>query len=96
LTAGSIDGTHTAGGPNQLWHYHSSALKVRVDADQVVVHTHRADLQEIAGIVATNATAPQELAALFAPYLYLLQLDPVEYAISFAAGAPAWLPKRMH
>lgn len=59
------------------------------------VHTHCADLQEIAGIVAGNASAPQQLAALFAPYLYLLQLDPVEHANSFAAGTPAWLPKLM-
>lgn len=36
--------------------------------------------------MAANASAPQELAALFTPYLDLLQLDPVEHANTFAAG----------
>lgn len=38
-------------------------------------------------IVAANAAAPRELAALFAPYMFLLQLDPVQHASTFAAGA---------
>jgi hypothetical protein len=36
--------------------------------------------------VSANASAPRELAALFVPYMYLLQLDPVEHAATFAAG----------
>jgi hypothetical protein len=59
------------------------------------VHTPIADLQEIAGIVAANASAPQQLAALFAPYLYLLQLDPVEHANSFAAGMLTCILKKL-
>lgn len=43
-------------------------------------------MQEVAAIVSANASAPRELAALFVPYLYLLQLDPVEHAATFAAG----------
>lgn len=44
-------------------------------------------LQEITSIVAANASAPQELAALFAPYLYLLQISPEQHVSDFSAGA---------
>jgi hypothetical protein len=44
-------------------------------------------LQEVAGIVAANAEPALQLAALFAPYTSLLELDPVQHAAAFAAGA---------
>lgn len=50
-----------------------------------------AALQEVAAIVSANASAPRELAALFVPYMYLLQLDPVEHAATFAAGVVLFL-----
>jgi hypothetical protein len=43
-------------------------------------------VQEIAAIIKANASAPQDLAALFQPYMYLLELEPVEYAAAFAEG----------
>lgn len=45
-----------------------------------------ADLQEVTGIVAANSSPPLELAALFMPFTYLLELDPVQHAAAFAAG----------
>jgi len=39
--------------------------------------------------VAANASAPSELAALFAPYIFLLHLNPMEHANAFAAGEQA-------
>eukprot|EP00882_Tetradesmus_deserticola_P033611 GHRQ01038412.1.p1 GENE.GHRQ01038412.1~~GHRQ01038412.1.p1 ORF type:complete len:151 (+),score=43.89 GHRQ01038412.1:684-1136(+) len=42
--------------------------------------------QEISSIVQANNAAPLQLAALFEPYLYLLQLDPLEHAQRVAAG----------
>ncbi|KAF6266164.1 dynein heavy chain 9 [Scenedesmus sp. NREL 46B-D3] len=51
-------------------------------AEELVQHT----AQEVLGIVQANSAAPLQLAALFEPYLYLLQLDPAEHAQSFAAG----------
>lgn len=41
--------------------------------------------------MSANASAPRELAALFVPYMYLLQLDPVEHAATFAAGVVLFL-----
>lgn len=38
-------------------------------------------------ILQANTAAPLQLAELFAPYMCLLQLDPVEHAQSFAAAA---------
>ena len=46
-------------------------------------------MQEITGIVAANSSPPLELAALFMPYTYLLELDPVQHAAAFAAGVRA-------
>lgn len=43
-------------------------------------------MQELLAILEANQAAPQQLAALFKPYMYLLQLDPVEHAHSFAEG----------
>lgn len=46
-------------------------------------------MQEITSIIKANASAPQDLAALLQPYMYLLELDPVEYAAAFAEGVLA-------
>jgi hypothetical protein len=43
-------------------------------------------LQELLGILQANTSAPQQLAALFEPFLHLLQMDPAGQANSFAAG----------
>lgn len=43
-------------------------------------------LQELLAILEANQAAPLKLAALFEPYLYLLQLDPGLHAHSFAEG----------
>eukprot|EP00878_Enallax_costatus_P013463 GHUV01014078.1.p1 GENE.GHUV01014078.1~~GHUV01014078.1.p1 ORF type:complete len:1340 (+),score=424.03 GHUV01014078.1:252-4271(+) len=44
-------------------------------------------VKELLAILEANQAAPLELAALFEPYLYLLQLNPELYAYSFAEGA---------
>ena len=45
-------------------------------------------MQELLAILDANQAAPLQLAALFEPYLYLLQLNPELYAYSFAEGEP--------
>eukprot|EP00775_Hariotina_reticulata_P006670 gene6670-6894_t len=63
---------------------HSSSVIPVADLSEDLIQDA---VTELLSIMQANTSAPQQLAALFEPFLYLLQLDPAGQANTFAVGA---------